>query len=445
MLKALYFELILSAMQEDFLHYVWQHQYFDRTDLHTTDGQLITVLKPGYRNADAGPDFLTARLQLGEVEWNGAVEIHLKASDWHRHQHQTDAKYDQVILHVVYEADQPVERLDGSMVPALPLAARIAPDLLRAYQSLLNQPAALLPCATQLPLVPEVTRTSMVERALLERLELKAAGVSALHQRLGDDWEATTYHTLAAAFGFQKNSEPLARLAKALPLAVLRRHRHDVVQLEALLFGQAGFLEENEVSARDEYIARLRREFEFLRHKYSLHGTGLAVHEWNFLRLRPANFPPVRLAQLAAVLHARPALFDALLTAADLPTLMKFFQVPTAEYWRGHFRPGVAGKVPGLGKSSIHLLITNVVVPLRVAYARHIGQPELVESAVALLSLLPAEHNHLTDDYAALGFQHRSSADSQGLLALHRTYCAPRRCLHCAVGSRILQRNLVTR
>jgi len=153
----------------------------------------------------------------------------------------------------------------------------------------------------------------------------------------------------------------------------------------------------------------------------------------------------VRLAQLAAVLHARPALFDALLTATDLPTLTRFFQAPTSAYWRGHYRPGVAGKVPGLGKSSIDLLITNVVVPLRVAYARHTGQHELVESALALLSLLPAERNHLTDDYAALGFQHRSSADSQGLLALHRAYCAPRRCLHCAVGSRILQRNLATR
>lgn len=443
MLKALYFELIYSIMQEDFLHYVWQHQYFDKTDLRTTDGQLITVLKPGYRNADAGPDFLTARLQLDEVEWNGAVEIHLKASDWHRHQHQTDPKYDQVVLHVVYEADQPVQRLDSSIVPALSLGPRIAPDLLRAYHALLEQPTSLLPCAAQLPLVPEITRTSMVERALLERMELKASVVAALHQRLGDDWEATAYHTLAAAFGFQKNSEPLARLAKALPLHVVRRHRHDQLQLEALLFGQAGLLEETQASA-DEYIVALRREFEFLRHKYSLHGTALAAHEWNFLRLRPANFPPVRLAQLAAVLHARPALFDAMLTAADLPTLTKFFQAPTSKYWREHYRPGATGKVPALGKSSIYLLITNVVVPLRIAYARHTGQPELVENALALLSLLPAEHNHITDDYDALGFQHRSSADSQGLLALHRTYCAPRRCLHCAVGSRILQRNLVS-
>ena len=434
-------------MQEDFLHYVWQHQYFDKTDLLTTDGQPITVLKPGLRNSDAGPDFLSARLQLGAVEWNGAVEIHIKSSDWHRHQHQHDLKYDQVVLHVVYEADQPVHRLDGSEVPALALAPRLAPELLQAYESLLVAPAPAdsLPCAPLLAAVPDITRLSMVERALLERVEQKATVVTELHQHLGHDWEATAYHSLAAAFGFQKNSEPLARLAKALPLAVLRRHRHDARQLEALLFGQAGFLAETEETRTDEYIAGLRQEFEFLRHKYSLHGTALAAHEWNFLRLRPANFPPVRLVQLAAILHTRPALFDALLTAADVPTLTRFFQVPTADYWRMHYRPGVPGKVPALGKSSIQVLITNVVVPLRVAYTRHVGQPELVESAVALLGGLPAEHNHVTDSYAAQGFGHRTAADSQGLLALHRGYCTPRRCLHCAIGSRILQRNPILR
>ncbi|QNH60947.1 DUF2851 family protein [Hymenobacter sediminicola] len=434
-------------MQEDFLHYVWQHQYFDKAELHTTAGEVLTVLRPGMRNSDAGPDFLNARLQLGEVEWNGAVEIHIRASDWHRHKHQHDPKYDQVVLHVVFEADQPVCRLDGSEVPALVLAPRLAPELLHSYERLLlaTDTADTLPCAPLLGTVPDITRVSMAERALLERVEQKAAVVAELHQQLGQDWEATAYHALAGAFGFQKNSEPLARLAKALPLGILRRHRHDARQLEALLFGQAGFLTENENTRTDAYITGLRQEFEFLRHKYSLHGTALAAHEWNFLRMRPANFPPVRLAQLAAVLHARPALFDALLSAADVPTLLRFFQAPTTDYWRGHYRPGVPGKVPTLGKSSIQVLITNVVVPLRVAYARHVGQPELVESAVALLSQLSAEHNHITDAYAAQGFVHRTAADSQGLLALHRGYCVPRRCMQCAIGSRILQRNMAIR
>jgi len=285
----------------------------------------------------------------------------------------------------------------------------------------------------------------MTERALLERVERKADAVLALHQHLGQDWEATAYHALMAAFGFQKNSEPLARLAKALPLAVLRRHRHDQRQVEALLFGQAGLLVENEETRTDDYICDLRREHAFLQHKYALAATALAAHEWNYLRLRPANFPAVRLGQLAGLLHARPALFDALLTAGSVRALNEFFQVPVPAYWRAHFRPGRAGQVPALGKSSIHLLITNVVVPLRVAYARHVGQPELVESSVALLDELAAEHNQFTDVYEALGFAHRNAADSQGLLALHKNYCAPRRCLHCAIGSRLLQQPRLVR
>ena len=427
-------------MREDFLHYVWQHQYFDKTDLRTAAGEEIQVLRPGYRNADAGPDFLNARLRLGEVEWNGAVEIHLRATDWARHNHQVDPKYDQVVLHVVGQHDAEVARTNGSRIPALALQARLAPELLARYQALMGATAAApLPCAPLLSLVPEITKTMMTERALLERVERKADDLMALHQRLGQDWEATAYHALMAAFGFQKNSEPLARLAQALPLAVLRRHRHNQRQLEALLFGQAGFLIENEETATDEYIRDLKQEYDFLTHKYGLGATAMLVHEWNYLRLRPANFPPVRLGQLVGLLHARPTLFDALLTAGSVAALTAFFQVPVPPYWRMHFRPGRPGKVPGLGKSSTDLLITNVVVPLRVAYARHVGQLALVESSVALLSDLPAEHNQYTDVYEALGFTHRTAADSQGLLALHKSYCAPRRCLHCAIGSRLVQ------
>ena len=427
-------------MREDFLHYVWQHQYFDKVNLRTTAGEEIQVLRPGQRNADAGPDFLNARLRLGEVEWNGAVEIHLRASDWQRHNHQVDAKYDQVVLHVVLTADADIYRTNGSLIAALPLAPRLAPDLLARYEALVAAPpAAPLPCAPLLGQVPAVVRILMTERALLERVERKAETVAELHTHLGDDWEATAYHALMAAFGFQKNSEPLARLAKAVPLAVLRRHRHDVRQLEALLFGQAGFLVENEETAGDTYLQDRRQEHEFLRHKYGLAEAALATHEWNYLRLRPANFPAVRLGQLVGLLYRRPALFDALLTAQSVAALTEFFAgAPAPDYWRQHFRPGRPGKVPALGKSSIDLLITNVVVPLRVAYARHVGQPALVESSVALLAELPAEHNQFTDLYHDLGFEHRTAADSQGLLALHKGYCQPRRCLHCAIGGRLV-------
>jgi hypothetical protein len=427
-------------MKEDFLHYVWQHQYFDKADLRTSAGEEVTVLKPGFRNADAGPDFPGARVRIGEVEWNGAVEIHLRASDWARHKHQTDAKYDQVILHVVLTNDAPVHRTNGTLVPTLALEARLLPGLLRRYEELVEAPpASPIPCAPLLGQVASLTKTMMRERTLLERVERKADTLMALHQHLEQDWEATAWHALAAAFGFQKNTEPLARLAKALPLAVLRRHRHDLHQLEALVFGQAGFLVENEETAADDYIIALRKEYDFLRHKYALGATALAAHEWNYLRLRPANFPPVRLGQLTGLLHARPALFEALLTAADVSALLAFFRAPAPRYWQTHYRPGRAGKVPGLGIGSIQLLIINVVVPLRVAYARHTGQDALIESSVNLLAELPAEHNQYTDLYAQLGFECRTAADSQGLLALYQGYCLPRRCLHCSIGSQLVR------
>ena len=424
-------------MQEDFLHYIWQHQYFDKTDLRTEDGQPITVLRPGHRNPDAGPDFLNARLRLGDVEWNGAVEIHLRASDWHRHHHQTDPKYDQVVLHVVYASDAAVHRTNGSAVPALALAARLPAGALAAYGQLRNQPPeTLLPCAPLLPQVSELTRTMMLGRTLLERMEQKADRITELHERLGQDWEATAWHALAAAFGFQKNTEPLSRLAKVLPLALLRRYRADARQLAALVFGQAGFLEE---AALDDFSRGLRTEFEFLRHKHNLHGTALTAAEWNFLRLRPANFPTVRLAQLVALLHARPTLFDALLTAGSVRALEQFFQAPLPDYWQSHTRPGKPGKMAVLGRSSVQLLITNTVVPLRIAHARSLGNPEQVEDALNLLENLPPEHNHLTEVYEAAGFRNAAAADSQALLALERGYCAPRRCVHCGIGASLLR------
>ncbi|AHJ97458.1 hypothetical protein Hsw_1863 [Hymenobacter swuensis DY53] len=425
-------------MQEDFLHYVWQHQYFDKAELQTEDGQPITVLRPGHRNSDAGPDFLNARLRLGEVEWNGAVEIHLRASDWHRHQHQTDPKYDQVILHVVYTADASVQRTNGSMIPALTLAPRLPARLLAAYEQLQNQPVErLLPCAPLLPQVSELTRTMMLGRVLLERVDQKADRLTELHTQLAHDWEATTWHALAAAFGFQKNTEPMSRLAKAVPLSLLRRHRHDAHQLTALVLGQAGFLDD---ALPDDYSRQLRTEYEFLRHKYNLHGTALAAHEWNFLRLRPANFPTVRLIQLLALLHVRPMLFDALLTAQSVRALEQFFGAPLPDYWQTHTRPGKPGKTAPLGRSSVHLLITNLVVPLRVAYARSLGNMEQVEAAVSLLDQLPPEHNHYTEEYETAGFRNTSAADSQALLALQRGYCASRHCVHCGIGSALLQR-----
>jgi hypothetical protein len=428
-------------MKEDFLHYLWQHQYFDPADLRTVEGEWLLVVRPGIHNTDAGPDFLGAQLQLNAVRWAGSVEIHLKASDWQRHQHQTDRKYDQVILHVVWENDRQVFRPDGTAIPTLELRPRVKSHLLTAYQNLLHTVAAI-PCGTFIRQVPDLTRTMMLDRALLERLEEKAALVLEQFNRNGNDWEVTAYQVLMAAFGFKINQEPFRRLSRVLPLSLLKRHRIDLFQLEALLLGQAGLLPAEAVE--DAYVQSLDREYAFLAHKYNLAADSLRASDWNYLRLRPANFPAVRLAQLAALLASREHLFASLLQGQNLRDYENFFRVVPSAYWQTHYRPGHASSrgAGAMGTASIHTLISNTVIPLLVAYSRQLNTFNWQEKAMNLLEQLPPEHNRITRIYEDLQVENKTAADSQAFLSLHRRYCQPRQCLRCAIGNHILKNNL---
>lgn len=424
--------------KEDFLHYVWQHQYFDKSSLTTALGEPVQVLKTGFYNTDAGPDFHSARLKIGAEEWNGSVEIHLQASDWLKHGHQTNPKYDQVILHVVWENDTTITRTDGSVIPTVALRGRVSLHLVHTYQQF-QENQHLIPCQPFLPQVPEVIKTAMQERVRMERLAVKAERVLHLLNTTGHDWEETGYQWLAASFGFKINQEGMTRLVRVLPYAVLRRHQHQLPALEALLLGQAGFLAE---PAPDAYRAHLQQEYTYLRHKYTL-PPGLQRADWNFLRLRPANFPPVRLAQFAALLHQHEHLISPLLAAPDLKAWQAYFQVEVSGYRPA---PGQSGRISpwvsqGLGKSSIQLLLVNAVAPLLAAYGQYKSSDTYAERAIQLLEQLPPEANHLTRLYADLAFHHQTAADSQALLQLHQQYCGPRRCLQCSVGNFILKRN----
>lgn len=427
-------------MKEDFLYYLWQQQAFDRTNLRTLEGEPLTILATGTRNADAGPDFAAARLRIGTVEWNGAVEMHLRASDWARHRHHDDPAYDQVILHVVWEADAEVRRRDGSVVPTLALRARVSERLVMAYHGLIGA-ATPVPCAAQVAAVPGVLRTLMLERALLERAEAKADRVAALLASTGSDWEATTWHALLAGFGFRTNQEPMTRLARALPWDVARRYRTQLPELESLLLGQAGLLPDPTIG-EEPYLTDLRTHWLHLRHKHTL-PPALRASDWKFARMRPANFPTVRLAQVAAVLAHHDHLLAGLRAAAASPRLLaQFFAAPVSAFWERHyhFDSPPAPKPLKLGADSAHRLVMNVAVPVLVAYARFHHRLGDVEEALALLDRLPAEHNHLLAPYEGLGFRNQSAADAQGLLGLHHLYCAPRACLRCAIGANILKR-----
>ncbi|MFD3000833.1 DUF2851 family protein [Pontibacter toksunensis] len=425
-------------MKEDFLHYIWQHQYFSKLDLATTEGEPLQVLRIGYYNTDAGPDFGEALLKIAEVEWSGSVEIHLKASDWHRHQHQLDEKYDQVVLHVVWEADVPVYRIDGTLVPVLALKQRVDLSLLQTYERL-QQAKDAVPCAAFWPAVPPITKTLMLERALVERLEAKGVEVLQTLQSYSNDWEQTAYYTLLRGFGFKANQQAFEELAKALPLPVVRRHQQHVLQLEALLFGQAGFLEE----AQDAYATQLQQEYAFLSHKYTLTPQAMPRHRWNFLRMRPANFPTIRLAQLAAVLHQQPAFFSKVLEAQTVKQYAALFQAPVSAYWQEHYLFGKQSKglQKSMGKSSVQNLIINVAVPLLAAYASYSDNRLYLEKAVSLLEELKEESNRITRHYEELGWQAKSAADNQAALSLYKRYCGPVNCMQCAIGNKVMKQS----
>ena len=423
-------------MKEDFLHYIWQHQYFQKLNLATSDGEPLQVLRIGHYNTEAGPDFQEALVKIGEVEWSGSVEVHLKASDWHRHQHNHDLKYDQVVLHVVWEADEPVSRIDGTPVPVLTLQGRVDVSLAHTYQQLIQAKSAV-PCAAFWPAVPDITKTLMLERALVERLEAKGHEVLQILRSYGNDWEQTAFHFLLRGFGFKANQEAFEQLAKVLPLQVVRRHQHNLLQLEALLFGQAGFLEIPE----DEYSNRLQKEFTFLMHKYTLQP--MARHRWKFLRMRPANFPTVRLAQLAAVLHHQQAFFSRLMAAETVREHEGLFHSAVSAYWQRHYhfnRP-LKARQQSIGKSSIHNLIINVAVPLLAAYTLYTDERVYIEKAISLLEQLKEGSNKITRYYEALGWQARSAADNQAALGLYKHYCAPVNCMRCAIGNKIMKQN----
>ena len=420
-------------MNEDVLSFLWKFQYFERQNLQTETGENLQILAVGQRNGDAGPDFMNARVLIDGLEWVGNVEIHVKTSDWQRHAHTHDHAYDSVILHVVWENDALINRPDGTFLPTFALKNRVQPHFLIKYYALI-QSSAVIPCAAQFADVADLSKISMLDRALTQRLERKAVFVNELWARNQQDWEETAYQLLAHNFGFKINSEPFLQLAQGLPFKILQKHRDNLTQLEALLLGQAGWLENSDVS--DEYVETLRREYAFLAAKYDLKPQQMQAHEWKMLRLRPANFPAVRLAQLAALVQAQPSLFSLFINVANAADLIKTLQIKQSNYWQKHYLIGkeATGKVATLGRSSAENILINTVVSLLVAYSQAKDNRDWLDKALSLLENLPAEQNHITDIWKDLGLPIKSSFDSQAAIELYNQFCTPKKCLQCNIG-----------
>lgn len=422
-------------MREDFLHFLWRWRRFEMRDLCSTEGEALEILHPGELNAHAGPDFFNARLRLGNTLWAGNVEIHLKSSDWLAHRHDSDPAYDNVILHVVFEEDRPLLRPNGTVLPCLELRDRVPPNILDKYQRLQNE-WAWIPCAASYGSIPEIVRNNWLDRLLVERLEQKTEEVARLVEACGQHWEEAFYRMLARNFGLKINAEPFEALARALPLRLLSKHQDQPFQLEALLFGQSGLLEE---PFEEEYPTALAKEYRFLQHKYALHP--LPPGQWKFFRLRPAGFPTLRLAQLAALLHGATHIFTRVLDSRNTDELVLLFNVEPADYWRTHFRfdKTAQPRAKPLGREFVHLLLINTVAPFLFHYGREKGLPEVQDRALQMLEALPPESNHVLEAWSDLGQCASNAGRSQALLQLKTHYCTAGRCLECAIGTAILR------
>ena len=421
---------------EDFLHYVWKFRLFDNKDLTTTTGDALEVFSAGLHNTDSGPDFHNARLKIGDTTWAGNVELHLSSSDWQKHNHNTDNAYANVILHVVYRDDETLVLPDGRRVPTLELKDRIPAELYSRYHTLIFGERTIIPCEASIKTVDDFTLRTWFTRVLIERLEKRAETISATLQTNRGDWEETFYQNLAANFGFKINAAPFELLARSLPQNILAKHKNPL-QVEALIFGQAGFLN---VDFEDVYPQSLKKEYEFLRKKFNL--TPIENHLWKFMRLRPANFPTIRLAQFAALIVNSNHLLSKVLDTRDISGLRALFtNINVNPYWEDHFRFDKASKPSSknLGAASIDILLLNTIVLFLFSYGKHHGQQHFIDRALKILENLPGEQNNIVADFESLGIKTTSAFETQALLELKNYYCNYKKCLQCSVGNKILK------
>jgi hypothetical protein len=426
-------------LNESFIHYLWQFQYFDKSKLTTTAGEVLNILKPGILNSDAGPDFSQSKIKVGDIVWIGNVEVHIQSSGWYEHKHDVDVAYENVVLHVVWDENKPVYRSDGSRIPTLQLKDRVEDHLLKSYQKLINNPSAI-PCEKSFAKVDDLVKHAMVDKALMIRLEKKATHIKTLLEKNKGDWDETTYQLLASNFGFKVNKDSFTQLANSLPYKLIQKQRNNPPEVEALLFGQAGFLV---AKTKDEYLTQLFSTYQFLSKKYDLVDKQMNVMQWKFLRLRPANFPTIRLAQFAALLCSHKNIFSSLIEAGNYQQLIQFFEIHQSLYWRTHYRFGKKSKdeVSNFGESSKENMIINTVVPLFVAYGQSRDDYSFVEKAIAILQSMPSEKNRITRVWQELGYVSKTAFDSQGLIELYNNFCQRRACLNCTIGSALLKPN----
>lgn len=418
-------------MNERFLYYLWENRLL-KGRLQTISGLPVEIVNPGFRNMDSGPDYLEAKIKIGEKLWAGHVEIHVRTSDWNRHGHQNDKAYDNVVLHVVYENDTAVNN-----IPVLELKGHFDGSLYCRYEKILMS-QHWIACERLLRQVQPFTISTCLERMAVERLEQKAEAVSKILISNKFDWESTFYQLLLRYFGMKVNSEAFETLATILPLRILLKHADNLTQLEAMLLGCAGFLE---MESDEDYTLLLKREFAVMRSKFNL--LTMPVERWKLLRMRPVNFPTIRLAQLAQMIYQNGCMFSKIKESQSVVEAKTLFDVEASHYWDTHYRFNIEGpfKPKHLGEGSADVLMINAVIPMLFCYGRFHKDQSYCEKALQFLEEINAEDNTIIRHFAAIGITTNNAMQSQALLYLYNFYCRRKRCLECSIGNYLLRTN----
>ncbi len=421
-------------MNEEFLYYLWAY-YLAGKSFTGTNAENILIEKTGLRNTDSGPDFFNGRIWINNTLWAGNIEMHVYASDWLKHGHQNDVAYDNVILHVVYEADISVKRQNGDPIPTLELKGKFDENIFLRYQGFILSDQ-WIPCQNDIADVNHFELRNWLYRLSIERLEEKSRLVLNSLANNKSDFNEVFYIHLLRSFGFKTNSEAFEQLGRSLPYMVLAKHKSNLTQIEALLFGQAGLLRGD---FKDNYPNLLKAEYKFLAQKYSLRP--LNAHIWKFMRMRPANFPSIRMAQFAQMIYHSSGLIHKILEAERLPDIVDLFRASASAYWQNHFRFDHTSppSTKALGKLSIHLILINTIIPFIFVYGQNMQDEELKEKALRWLEALPAEKNGIISHFNELGIVARNAMQSQALIQLKNAYCNKKRCLHCSIGHQLLK------
>lgn len=424
-------------MQEDFLHYLWKLKKFETLNLQTTKGEQVVIQNVGTHNYHTGPDFFNAQLIIAGQLWAGNVEIHIKSSDWYVHNHEVDPNYDNVILHVVWEHDTPVFRKDNSEIPTIQLKSYVSQVALNNYAKLFNSKLTWINCENTIANVNPFIVTNWLERLFFERLESKAKAIEAILKASNNNWEAVLFKLLAKNFGLKVNGDAFFSLANSFDFSVVRKQQSNLQSLEALFFGQANMLEDD---IQEAYYIALQKDYAFLKQKFKIDNT--SVSPFQFFRLRPPNFPTIRLSQLANVYHMHHNLFSKVIASDSVADIYKLFSVSTSPFWESHytFDKVSSARKKHITKSFVDLLLINTIIPLKFCYAKQQGK-SIEEEIVNLMQQLNPEKNGIVDKFASLKVVSESALESQAIIQLKNLYCDKNRCLKCAIGNTILAQN----